>query len=157
MAINFQEALNKPLNEIERPPLVPIGTYKAIVTKIPALETSADQKWDFLMFPIRLQEAQEDVSQEDLAEFGGLGPHAVMTRRFIFNKEDQAAFDRELFNLKRFITEHLKVEWDEGKTSLKEALDQTMNREFMVFIKHQPDKNDKEVLYAQIAKTAPVA
>jgi hypothetical protein len=72
----------------------------------------------------------------------------------MFNKSDKAAFDRTLFDLKRFLLDHLRVEGDDS-TSIKELLDASVNHQCTCFIKWRPDKNDPEIQYVEIGKTAP--
>jgi len=153
--VNFAEALNTKSNSIERPPLIPIGTYSAIVTKVPAIETIGDGKWDVLDFQLRLQAPQDDVDTEALAEYGGLGPQSVLRHRFMFAKDDEAAFKRTLFNLKNFLTKHLLIE--EGpETELKELINNSVNCQCLVYVKWRADKNDAELFYNEVGKTAPI-
>lgn len=153
--VNFADALNTTAGSIERPPLIPIGTYTAVVSKIPSIETIGDGKWDVLDFQLRLQSPGEDVDTEALQEYGGLGAQSVLRHRFMFNKEDDAAFKRTLFNLKRFLIDHLKVDGSDS-TPLKEMIDNSVNHSCSVFVQWRPDKNDSEVVYNEIKKTAPL-
>jgi len=153
MAMNFNDVLSAKVAEIERPPLIPIGTYRGVVKKIPSLETSNDGKFDFVDFSIQLVAAEDDVDQDDLKAFGGLN-NTYARHRFLFNKEDDTAFKRTLFNLKRFLIDHLQVEADPEK-DLKEALNASVNMNCLVFMKWRADKNDPEVQYSEIGKTAP--
>ena len=153
--MNFADALNTKAAAIERPPIIPVGTYRAVVTKIPSLDKVGDGKWETLDFQLRLIEAQEDVDQDDLAKYGGLGATSIARRRFMFNSEDQAAFDRTMYDLKRFLTEHLQVS-GVADASVKELLDGSVNHECMVFIQWRADKNDPEIQYAEIRKTSAV-
>ena len=153
--VNFADALNTKAGDIERPPLIPVGTYTAIVSRLPTTETISDGKWDTLDFQLRLQSAGEDVDEEALKEYGGLGPNATLRRRFMFNREDQAAFNRTLFDLKRFLLEHLKVEGSDS-TPLKQLIDSSVNHQCLVFVAWRPDKNDAELVYNEIKKTAPL-
>lgn len=153
--MNFNDVLNVKITDVERPPLVPIGTYRGIVKKIPTVETSQDGKWDFLTFTFGLIGAEDDVDQSDLKAFGGLTPSTAMTRRFIFDREDDSKFKRTLFEVRRFVAEHLMVECDET-TELKLALNNTVNQQCLVYIKWRSDKNDPEIQNAEIAKTAPL-
>jgi hypothetical protein len=152
--VNFADALNTAANSIERPPLIPVGTYIAVVSKIPSMETIGDGKWDVLDFQLRLQAAQEDVDSEDLSAYGGLGPQSVLRHRFMFSKDDEAAFKRTLFNLKRFLLDHLKIDASES-TPLKQLIDQSVNHQCLAYVKWRADKNDPEVFYNEIGKTAP--
>lgn len=154
MVMNFADALNTRSSEIERPPLIPVGTYLARVKAIPTMDSVGDNKWDVLDFQLLLQNAGEDVDQDDLTQYGGLGPQSVVRHRFMFNKEDDAAFKRTLFNLKRFLLDHLQVEGGDD-SALKELLDGAVGHTCNVFIRWRPDKNDPEVQYNEIGKTAP--
>jgi hypothetical protein len=153
--VNFTDALNTKMGDIERPPLLPVGTYVGIVSKIPAIEKIGDGKWDVIDFQLRIASAGEDVSQDDLKEFGGLNASTVVRHRFMFSTEDEAAQKRTLFNLKRFLTEHLKVDGGDG-SAVKELLNNCLNHQCTVFIGWRPDKNDPELFYAEVKKTAAV-
>lgn len=153
--VNFADALNTKTGSIERPPLIPVGTYTAIVSKVPSMETISDGKWDVLDFQLRLQQPQDDVDQEALAEYGGLGPQSVLRHRFMFPKDDEAAFKRTLFNLKRFLQDHLKIEGDDD-TPLKQLIDGAVNMQCLVYVKWRADKNDTELFYNEVGKTAPI-
>lgn len=153
--VNFTDALKTKAGDIERPPIVPVGTYVSSVSKVPTIETIGDGKWDTLDFQLLLQVPQDDVDPEALKEYGGLSKASVIRHRFMFNKEDEAAFNRTLFNLKRFLLDHLKVEGNEN-TSLSELIDASVGHQCLTFIGWRPDKNDQEVIYAEIKKTAPV-
>ena len=155
MAMNFADALNTRSGAIERPPLIPVGTYMARVKALPTMDSVGDNKWDVLDFQLLLQAAGEDVDQSDLAAYGGLGAQSVLRHRFMFNKEDEAAFNRTLFNLKRFLLDHLQIEGDDN-TVLKQLLDASVGHTCNVFVRWRPDKNDPEVQYAEVGKTAPV-
>lgn len=153
MPMNFAEVLNNKVADIERPPLIPVGTYEAIVSKIPNIETSQDGKWDFVIFPVKLVAPQDDVDQDALKEFGGVTA-AFTSRRFMFNKEDDAAFKRAEYDLRRFL-EHLGLDI-EGGMDLKEALNASVNQRFLAFMRWRADKNDPETQYSEIGRTAPI-
>lgn len=156
--MNFNEVLNMKASDIERPPLIPQGTYRARVSKIPTMATVGkdDNEWDTLDFPMLLMSPMEDVNTDDLQKAGGLNKSSVRNHRFMFNKRDKVEFDKTLYRLKRFLLDHLQVPGNE-ETSLKELINNSFNAECAVFIKWTPDKNDKELMYDQIQKTAPLA
>lgn len=153
--VNFADALNTSANSIERPPLIPVGTYSAVVSRLPSMETISDGRWDVLDFQMRLLQPQDDVDQDDLAAYGGLGPQSVLRFRFMFNKEDEAAFKRTLFNLKNFLQKHLQIDAPEN-APLKELIDMSVNHQCLVYVKWRADKNDPELFYNEIGKTAPL-
>ena len=153
--MNFNDVLKTKVADIERPPLLPVGTYKAVVKKIPSMETSGDGKWDFLDFQLGLIAAEEDVDADALKEYGGLSAATIVRQRFMFNKEDDAAFKRTLFNVKRFLYDHLQIAGDDN-SNLMEVLNQSVNSQCLVFMKWRADKNDAEIQYSEIGKTAPI-
>lgn len=156
--MNFQEALNTKVDEIERPPLLPMGTYRWLVEKHPALDTIANGRFDVCDFILKCVEAKDDVDVEDLQAYienAGDLSGARIRHRFMFNKEDEGNFKRSMFNLKRFITEHLGV-GEEAGMSLKELLAQSVGQQCLGTIKWRPDQNDPEIQYAEIGTTAPV-
>ena len=155
MTMNFADALNVPVNEIERPPLIPVGTYRAQVSKVPSMDTISEDRWDVIDFNMRLVEPLEDVDQDELSKYGGLSPASVIRHRFMFSREDEAFFKRSLFNVRRFLQDHLKVDMNDS-TSLKEALNGAVNHQCIVHVKWRADKNRPEELYNEISKTAPL-
>lgn len=155
MSLDFNSILDKKLDTIERPPLIPAGTYKAVVKKPASIETIADGKYDVLDFQMQLLEpAGDDVDPADLTAYGGCGPHAITRRRFMFNKEDEAMFKRTEFDLRRFLEDHLKCATE--SMSLKEAINAAVNSTCLIVMKWRADKNDPEVMYSEISKTAPI-
>lgn len=152
MAINFADQLNTNIGDIERPPLLPTGTYRWMVEKVPSFDTIANGDFDVVDFQLRCLGNEDDVDEEALREFGNV-TNARMRHRFLFNKNDEALFKRTLFNLKRFLNEHLRVDASED-APLKEALNASVNMTCKGLIRWRPDKNDPEVQYAEIASTA---
>lgn len=149
--LNFADVAKKKVEDVERPPLPPIGTYRWTVTKIPEVTTSKDDKWDFLTFPVKVIEALEDVDTED---YKGAVTSIVNRVQFIFNKEDQVAFDQTMFRVRTFLEKHLQVA-DAGM-SVSEALNASVGSQFLGTIGYRQDKNDTTLQYAEISKTAPL-
>jgi len=152
--VNFNQLLDKKMDDIERPLNIPVGTYRCQVKKPAAISNSNDGKWEIVDFPLQLIEAIDGVSDEDLAAYGKLGPHSVVNRKFMFNTEDEAAQNRTLFDMKRFLVDHLKCGTED--MSLKESINGAMGAQCLVFVKWTADKNDPEIQYANAAKTAPL-
>lgn len=155
--MDFNSVLNVKASDIERPPMIPVGTYRAKVKKIPEVgERSSDKgNWDTLDFQMQLVEPGDDVNSEELAKYGNLNA-AVRRRGFMFDKNDKGSFDRTLFQLKQFLLIHLKVDGSDD-TPLKELINNSIGQECQVFIRWRPDPNDKEVMYDEIGKTLPIA
>ena len=155
--MNFSDILKKKASDIERPPILPPGTYTFQVAKVPTFETrtSAKGSWDVIDFILQPVEADEDVSPEALAEYGSFSPASQLRNTFMFDQNDAAAVDRTLFRMKQFIIEHLKVDASADAT-LSELLPQTMGLRCKAFVKNEARKDDPETMDARISRTAPV-
>jgi hypothetical protein len=151
MALNFAEAASKKIADVERPPLPPVGTYRWSITKLPAQTTSGDEKWDILTFFVRALEAMDDV---DTDGFAGEVANITNQVKFMFNKEDEAEFEKSLFRVRTFLEKHVKCA--EESDSVSQALNKSVNQQFLGTIAWQQDKNDPEIFYANIARTAPL-
>lgn len=151
MALNFADIASKKIEDVERPPLPPVGEYRWKVTKVPEQSKSADEKWEIVTFNVQAVEALDSVDMEDYrGEVTGIRNRVV----FMFDTQDEAKFEQTLFNLKRFLENHLQCA--EPGMSIAEGLNNSVNQEFIGTIRYRQDKNDQEVFYAEIGRTAPV-
>lgn len=156
--MDFTEALNVAVTDIERPPLPPIGHYIWKVSKPAVFDTISDGRFKTLDFPVQAVQGLSDVDQDELQKIGG--PRGINLRvRFMFNEgpsdEDKVAAARSLFQLRNFLEKHLEIA-AEGMM-LKEAIDSAVGMQFVANIQYRPDKNNPEVLYAEIGRTAPLS
>lgn len=153
MALNFAEIASKRVEEVERPPLPPVGTYRFRVTKVPESTKSQDEQWEFLRFNCKAIEALDNV---DTAEYPGDISNIMLSKSFVFNSADEAAFETTLFQLRQFCEKHLKCV-EEGMT-IAEMLNASVNAEFLGDVRWQQDKRDQsgETFNAEIGRTAPV-
>lgn len=149
--LNFADAAQKKVAEIERPPLPPVGTYRWSITKLPAVTTTNDGKWDILTVNVRAVEALDDV---DMDGFSGEVTNITNQVKFMFNKEDEAEFEKSLFRARTFFEKHVKCA--EEDDTMAQALNKSVNQQFLGTIAWQQDKNDQEIFYANISRTAPL-
>ena len=152
--MNFAEIANRKLADVERPPIPPQGMYRFQVTKIPSMESIANGAYDKVTFTCQAVEAYENVDEDDLKKFGGT-KNVTVTRGFMFDNNDETKFAQTLFQLKSFIEKHMQVDGAE-KMSITEALNACVHAQLDGELRWRADKNDKEVNYAEIGKTAPV-
>lgn len=151
MALNFADIASKKVENIERPPLPPVGEYRWKVTKVPSQTKTKDEAWEIVEFPVQAVEALDSVEMDDYrGEVTGIRNRVV----FMFDTNDEAKFEQTLFNLKRFMESHIRC--SEPGMSIAEALNNSVNQEFIGTIRYRQDKNDLEVFYAEIGRTAPV-
>lgn len=154
---NFMDILDKRVGDIERPPLLPHGTYKWVVDKY-STDTIANGAWEVVDFNLKIVEPTEDVDPDDLTAFGNV---AGQTRRhrFMFptDPEEAANFQRTEFNLRRFLADHLQIDGVEGM-DLKEALANAKGHMCLATVVWTPDKKDPsgENKFDNIGRTAPV-
>ena len=151
--MKFSEALDRKVEDVKRPPNPPVGHYTWQVRQHPANEDfeskNTGKKFDRLTFQMQAVEASDDVDPDELAEFGNVAGF-VTSKTFLFDNEDEQAFERSMFNLKRFLT-HLGV--DES-LELGEALAASVGAQCLGELKHRPDPNDPEIVYAELGRTA---
>ena len=151
MGLNFADIANKKIDEIERPPLPPQGTYRWKILKLPDQTKSSDEKWEIVNFSVRAVEALEDV---DMDGYKGDINNILQSVRFMFNLEDEAEFNKTLFRLRNFLEKHVKCA--EPDMNIAQALNASVGQEFLGTIQWRQDKNDEEVFHANINKTLPL-
>lgn len=151
MAINFADVAAKPINDVERPPLPPVGTYRWRITKLPENTTSQNGEWDIVTFQVQAVEALDDVEVDD---YKGDIANIRQSLRFMFNKQDEAEFEKSLFRLRTFLEKH--VQCAEADHTVAQALNASVNGEFLGAITWRQDKEDAEIFHANIGRTAPI-
>lgn len=150
--VDFASIASKKVEEVERPPLPPVGTYRFRVMKVPESTKSKDEQWEFLRFNCRAQEAMDNV---DVEAYPGDIVNVMLSKTFIFNTQDEAAFEQTLFQLRQFCEKHLRCV-EPGQT-VAEMLNNSVNQEFLGDVKWVQDKQDQsgETFNAEIGRTAP--
>lgn len=151
MALNFADVANKKVADVERPPLPPVGTYRWSITKLPIVTTSGDGKWDILTVPVRALEAMDDV---DMTDYAGEVTNITNQIKFMFNKEDEAEFEKSLYRVRTFFEKHVKCASEDD--TIAQALNSSVNQQFLGSIAWSQDKNDPELFYANLTRTAPL-
>ena len=151
MALNFSDVAAKKFEDIEKPPLPPVGTYRWQIMKLPDQNTSGDGRWDIVNFSVRAVEALDDVDMDD---YKGEVGNIMQSVRFMFNKEDEVEFEKSLDRLKTFLGKHVKC-FEEGE-SLGQGMNASVGQQFLGTIAWKQDKQDPEVFHANIGRTAPL-
>jgi hypothetical protein len=151
MALSFSSIADKKIDEIERPPLPPVGTYRWKVTKLPELSKSNDEKWEILTVSVRAVEALDDV---DMSDYSGKLEGIMQSVRFMFNLEDEAEFEKTLFRVRTFFEKHVKCA--EAGMTIPQAINASVGQEFLGTIAWKQDKQDADIFHANIGKTAPL-
>lgn len=156
--MNFLDALNTKASDIEKPSLMPAGTYIWVVNKPHRETTSRDGKWSSIEIPVLPKapyDDAEDVDLDELAAYGDLKSGAN-TIRFMLDTtaEGKVELEKFLFNLKRFLLDTLKVEGDEDST-IKELLAKAVGAEFIAQAvhRHVPERDET---YCDVKNWAPL-
>jgi ribosomal protein S10 len=151
MALNFADVASKKMDEVERPPLPPVGTYRFSITKLPETAKSNDEVWEILTFNVRAVEALDDV---DMSDYKGEVTNILQQVKFMFNTQDEVEFEKSLFRLRQFLEQH--VQCADADMTIAQALNASVNQQFLGTIAWRQDKNDPENFFANISRTAPL-
>lgn len=152
MASNFSNLLSKKADDIKPVPLLPAGTYNAMVKSVAYPDRA---EWDVIDVSVSIMSPTEDVDTDELAEYGPLKPGSVVRRiSFMFSKDPDREVDniRSENRLKTFLNVHLGGLL-EGKTSISEALANAINQPCTVVISHQQDRDDKTIIRDNVVRT----
>lgn len=144
---NFMDALNTKVSDIEKPKLMPVGTYIWAVNKPHKESTSRDGKWftiEIPCIPKMPYEEAEDVDADELANFGPLksAPNSI---RFMLDLQAEGTIEQDkfLYNIKRFLLDTLRLEGEDDST-IKELLAKMVGAEFIAQAVHRdvPERNE---------------
>lgn len=156
--MNFLDALNTKVSDIEKPKLLPIGTYVWAMNKPHKESTSKDGKWATVEIPCvpKFPYADaEDVDADDLEVYGDL-KSGVNSIRFMVDTTSEGPVEMEkfLYNLRRFLLDTLQVEGDEDST-IKELLAKAVGAEFVAQAAHRyvPERDET---YCDVKNFAPM-
>jgi len=153
--MRFSDALDRTLDEIKRPPNLPVGHYIWQIEKFPDMDefesSRTGDQFERITFNLVCVAASDDVDSDDLEAYGNVqGAKNRKTFMFTNNEEEKASFDRSMFNLRRFLG-HCGV--DEN-LSISEGLAESVGKQFLGQLNHRPDVNDPEIVYTEIGVTA---
>ncbi len=131
MTVDFSALLNKPLDDIKRPPALPAGTYYGRVNKF-EFDKSSEKKTPFLRLHLTITSAGDDVSPDDLKE--------IDLSKKQLRKDFYITPDAE-YRIKEFL-ESCSI--PTAGRSLGEAIPDCMNASVMIEVLLRPNRNDPE-------------
>ena len=147
------EALNTKREEIERPPLLPVGSYVWEVAG--AYEHRENDEWDMIFVPVKCVSALDDVDEDELNEFGKV-EGIRNSQGFFFPKDtsDNNGFKNATFQAERFVKAcGLSADGDE---SLEEALSRLTSCRFIAPVSHQQSKKDPDIINVNLGIAVPL-
>lgn len=148
----FSDALDRNLEDIKRPPPLPVGHYLFAISKVPDAPREIEGKpYEILTINCTVVEPLDDVDPDDLEAFGKVAgtPSKI---DFIFNTDpdEEQKFEGTLNRLKEFC-QKCGVE---DAANVQQMLAMLPSTRFMGEIKHRIDPNDDSIVYAEIGRTA---
>ena len=143
----FQDVLNKPLDEIDRPSPLPVGTYLTIVDGMPAIGELGKNKNGAAVFNLKFMQNMPDVDQSALLDALKGKPLSARSIKYTLWLTEDAAW-----RAKQFLRDHLQIE---GGKTLSELCSMAMGRQVMVTLGHQAS-DDGQAIYNNVKATAKV-
>lgn len=149
----FADLVNRKAEEIERPPLLPIGEYVGRINKpysVADIQGKDGTPYERIEFPCMIDSPIE-VDEDDLVEFGNVSGQNFRVDFLLNNlEEEKARRELTLFNIRKFLEAAGVL--SKGMT-LEEGLANCVGGTFGVTIGHRPDPNNPEVFYIDVKKT----
>lgn len=141
---NFGAILDKPVDDVKAPPLLPVGTYLCVVQGLPRQDKSSQKKTEFVEYTLKVLEAKGDVGPDELEQIGGVMDKTIKATYYLTPEAG--------FMLKNFLYNDLLLEPSE---TMRPDLERAMGNQVLVKIKHEPSQ-DGQRMFARVASTAPV-
>jgi hypothetical protein len=145
---NISDILNRPAEDVKPPPTIPAGSYLTIVKGLPEQGESSKKKTPYLRYSYQITAIGPDVDEDEVKAYEADGEHKIIGSII---KNDYYTTEDALFILTGFL-EDLEIDFSSGK-SVSAAIDESPNREVVVYIKHEPSMDGRR-FFAKIAKTA---
>lgn len=147
----FSDLVDRKAEEIQRPPVMPIGIYAAQITKPYATVeiTGKDgTPYERIEFPCSIT-APVEVDEDDLAEYGSVA-NQLFRVDFLLNtlEEEHAKREMTLFRVKSFL-ESAGIQGD----TFGDLLANCVGGQFGVEVGHRPDPNNPDVVYLDVKRT----
>lgn len=142
----FSNILNRSLDEVTAPTPLPVGTYDfAMTLKVKAPKTEDDD--GFIQGIFAPQRAHDDVSPEELEQYGELEGARVFKRFWMRDKRDEWTM-KQLLSLAGVETN--------GRTLL-DAIQAADGYRITAKVEHDPNKDDPERPYERLSQFAAVS
>lgn len=155
MAYDFTKDLMKKPEELTRAPVLPMGTYVCYISDLFTVnkerKNAQGLPYTIYEFPVRVLEPK-DVNHEALRAFGDLSKAPVMRRSFWYEEGEDIKNQNVSHAIGQFINEHLRAEG----ANLLEKMNNSKGCRFVAEIGWRPDRNEPEIHYAEIKRTAPL-
>lgn len=144
----FESILDTPTNLIERPKPLPVGTYQCITVGQPRFDKSAKKGTPFVEFLLKIQQALDDVDEDDL-KLALTKPDGSVDRLQDKTIKHTIYYEATGWILKEFL-ESLGFTEDHDMTP-RQMIAESVNREVLVTLRHEPTDDGR--VFSRVAKT----
>ena len=138
--VDFTTLLNKSIDDVEAPALLPQGSYMMTITGYSTGE-SQQKKTPYVEFNLKILAANEDVDQEELAKVNNLQDKTLKTQFYL--SEDS------LYRLKDFLS---KAGLEIAGKSFSEVLSEIAGAQIIGIVSHRVNPNNAEQVFAECRK-----
>lgn len=142
--VNFTSLLEKKLDDVEAPALLPQGSYVMTIAGYRTGE-SAKKKTPYVEFDLKISSAMDDVDQEELAKVKNLQDKTLKTQ-FYLNED-------ALFRLKDFCKKTGVP--TEGK-SFTEILSEIAGAQLIGIVNHRVNPENTDQVFAEVRSFLPL-
>jgi hypothetical protein len=156
---DFDDVYDIPVNQVERPSPCPVGTYRGEIVGLPEEVILGQRGTPAARYTVRLLEP----ATNDRGHYKDVDPEALEKWLTRADGEKASIMDRTLrllmWKTKDSLYRHVDflkklgiedLEEDGSPRSTRDMIAESPGREALFHIKHRPNENDPEVVYAEI-------
>lgn len=135
MAVDFSKILGKQAEAIEKPKPMPVGTYVAVNQKLPEFQGIGKNETPGANFTLVILAPTEDVDLDQLKEYGDIKGKSVRYTQWLSELSEHRSKE-ELKNA---------FDIDETGKTLGQMYNETINKQVLVTISHEPSQDGTEI------------
>lgn len=140
---SFQDILDQPVTQVDRPKPTPVGTYLFLVDGQPKMSQIGQNKTDVIDFNLKILQVMGDSpSPAEVEEFGGVAGKPVRARFFITEPAK--------WRLDKFLYEDLGIAFGMPR---KQAIAEALGKQVIGQIIHRPNESGDQ-MFAELRETS---
>ncbi len=142
---NFADILDEAPTEVKAPPVLPAGTYVAVIQGRPEYGQSEKKGTPFIGFTFRIIQAEDDVDSDELSAMGGCENKTIKRKYWI---TEDSAFMLDQFHQDCGIDLKLPM-------SRRARSEECVNANIGIVVKHRAS-DDGQKVFAEVVRTLAV-
>lgn len=150
---NFGSILDRKPTAIERPKVLPVGSYIAVVQGMPRQDKSTKKQTPYYEYTCKYLQAMDDVDPDDLSAALTRADGTKKTLGDMTQKLTYYITEDAIWRLKQFL-EHCGLDEDDFE-STRQMAESAGGCQVVIKLRHKPSE-DGESMYPDVAGTAPV-